>query len=388
MLDLLIVDDESAARQGLIRCMPWDTLGVRVCGEAINGARALAQVQALRPDIVLTDIRMPFMDGIELCRALRAAGETVKIIFISGYEDLEYFKSALAYDVSGYVLKPVDVQELSALIARVAGEIRDRRSELARMAALDEKLRRTLPALRDRFLTGLLRGEIASEDLASRMADLELNLPPTGQYAVSLAKPGADMPAAALLGEAAHALAQLSGNGIVFSLGQDECAALWWNPLSGAGPAEWADLLRGTFGLDVSIGIGDAVDGLPRVKDSYTSARQALDRADLERKTARERLVGQIRALVLGDLRRNFTIREIAEAVHYSPTYITALFKQDMGQTINEFATQCRMEKARELLDTTSLKAYEVARQVGYQDAKYFSRLYRRHFGVNPSEHR
>ena len=85
---------------------------------------------------------------------------------------------------------------------------------------------------------------------------------------------------------------------------------------------------------------------------------------------------------------RNPTIQEIADQVNYSAAYISCLFKQETGQTIGEYATQCRIRQAERLLLTSGLRTYQVAERVGYQDVKYFSRLFRKQTGLTPSEYR
>ena len=113
---ILLVDDEEEVRRGIIRKMEWEKLGFEVAGDAENGEEALEKVEQLQPDVVITDIRMPVMNGIELLKKVYNHCPLTKFIIISGYSDFEYAQSAIRLHVSEYLLKPV---EKEALIAKI-----------------------------------------------------------------------------------------------------------------------------------------------------------------------------------------------------------------------------------------------------------------------------
>lgn len=124
MFKVLLVDDEVFVRKGLQELIDWEQLGYVVAGEAENGEEALAMMESLRPDLVITDIRMPVLDGLELIRSVMETGGLDPIfIIISGYHDFKYAQQALRYGVHDYVLKPIDDEELSAALKKLAGKI-------------------------------------------------------------------------------------------------------------------------------------------------------------------------------------------------------------------------------------------------------------------------
>ena len=104
---VLLVDDEEDIRVGISRKMDWAGLGFSLVGEAENGQDALELAEQLRPDVVLTDIKMPFMDGLELCRILTQRLPAAKFVVFSGFDDFEYAKQAIRMNVSEYILKPM-----------------------------------------------------------------------------------------------------------------------------------------------------------------------------------------------------------------------------------------------------------------------------------------
>ncbi|MDO4270267.1 MAG: response regulator [Eubacteriales bacterium] len=112
MYQVIVADDEQIIREGLCRAIPWEKLGLSLAGQAANGAEAWALIRQHRPEIVLTDIRMPYLDGIELIRKMRGAGIEARIIILSGYSEFEYAQTAVKLGVSDYVMKPVDVPSM------------------------------------------------------------------------------------------------------------------------------------------------------------------------------------------------------------------------------------------------------------------------------------
>ena len=99
MYTVIVADDEEEIRRGIIRKVRWEELGFRVVGEAENGAEALEMVEKLEPDLLLTDIRMPFLSGIELARSVREVLPTVQIAFLSGFDDFSYAQQAIQYNI-------------------------------------------------------------------------------------------------------------------------------------------------------------------------------------------------------------------------------------------------------------------------------------------------
>lgn len=123
---LLIADDEPHIRAGL-SSLDWEKIHVKVCGIANNGKEAIDMAGILVPDIILTDIRMPIVDGLNMAEKILAENENCVIIFLSGYEDFEYVKRALKMGACDYLLKPADPEEILACCRQALKRLRDRR---------------------------------------------------------------------------------------------------------------------------------------------------------------------------------------------------------------------------------------------------------------------
>ncbi|WP_248927279.1 response regulator [Paenibacillus hamazuiensis] len=122
-IKMLIVDDEPIICRGLRETIPWDTVGVTVTGEASDGAEALELIAREPVDLVLTDIHMDGMDGLALSRELRSKYPHIRIIILSGYDDFEYARQAIRIGVEDFLLKPVDIDELMAMVRRIGEEL-------------------------------------------------------------------------------------------------------------------------------------------------------------------------------------------------------------------------------------------------------------------------
>jgi len=117
MISVLLVDDEQFVRMGLRNLIDWRSCGYEIIGEADNGEDAFRMIEENRPELVITDIRMPVLDGLELIRRVNEAGHlATKFIIVSGYNEFEYAQQAMRYGVSAFILKPGDQDELQTIL--------------------------------------------------------------------------------------------------------------------------------------------------------------------------------------------------------------------------------------------------------------------------------
>jgi two-component system response regulator YesN len=536
MLKLVIADDEVKTLEGIEECLDWSGFGIEIAGRARNGLSALELVRKLEPDILLTDIKMPKLDGIELSMILREEFPKLKIIFITGYADLGYIKSAFKYDVIDYILKPVDPDELEAVVAKTADKCRLEKRMDDKREELEAKIRQSLPLLREKFFQFLISGEIRDRnEILERMAFLEANLPESGHYMsiivniddfylLSGARSVHEMQL--LSYSVVHVAAEAvnhSACGIVFESGENEFSGI----LCFSGDADESVIeekietvaneirsgLNNYLHLSVTIGVGEWVDQIERIASSYQSAKYAInqkllvgknkiiynsgiklenemenplnakdaedllialrlgsyERAEiavsgifnrLERVKSADRqyihggclqvvslinrvvnesggniadehiniyamvsflfkletiedlkhyilsvcrtvcgnaasrqssssrkVIEDIKAIIYEKYGEDITINSIARDVYLTPSYICLLFKQETGETINGFLTRYRIEKAKEIMGGKTAKLYEICRQVGYSDPKYFSKIFKKYTGMNPSEY-
>lgn len=120
---VVVADDEDELREAVCTMIPWEALGFHLVGNASNGLDALELVERLEPDLLLTDIRMPFISGIELARQVREIRPAMHIAFLSGFDDFEYAKQAIQYNIISYMLKPLTMDGLAAELKAIHEKI-------------------------------------------------------------------------------------------------------------------------------------------------------------------------------------------------------------------------------------------------------------------------
>lgn len=155
---VFLVEDEITTREGIRDNVDWRAAGFELCGEASDGEMALPQIEATQPDVLMTDIKMPFMDGLQLCKIIREHMSWMKIIIISGYNEFAYAQQAIQLGVTEYLLKPVSVQDMQAVLAKVAVALDQEKSERAYLKRLRSQVEDNLVLLREKFLLRLVTG--------------------------------------------------------------------------------------------------------------------------------------------------------------------------------------------------------------------------------------
>lgn len=186
MIKVLIVDDEMIIRKGIRTSIDWERLGIEIVGEAKNGQEALELSGRMEPDIVMTDIRMPVMDGLALAAALRERQPQVKIIIVSGYDDFDYARQALKIGVSEYLTKPVGAEDLTKLMLKLGDQIHEERDRSYEERNKGMLLRESLPFIQSKWLLRLLQGEAKlDEEMLDRARQLQIMLEGP-EYAVAV----------------------------------------------------------------------------------------------------------------------------------------------------------------------------------------------------------
>ena len=158
MIKLLIVDDEMQARTGLRDMVPWESLGVTLCGEAEDAEAALPLIDEYQPDILLTDVRMHAMDGISLAWEAQQRLPDISIVFISAYMDTNYLREALHLNAADYISKPIRIQDVKKTIGKVVEDIQSRRASQEQRRRLEKLVEQSRPLLIERFLHSWLEG--------------------------------------------------------------------------------------------------------------------------------------------------------------------------------------------------------------------------------------
>lgn len=175
---LCVIDDIKSVVRGIEGLIKEEVHGVRVIGSAGNGEDGLQMVLELRPDIVLTDIRMPRMDGLEMTQALLAALPACKVILLSGYTDFEYAQQALRLGAFDFLAKPFLKEAVEAVVRKAKDQVLEDRIRLARQTEMEQQIKESMPLLRQEYLHLLLRYTASETMLKDRWAYLKMDLEP------------------------------------------------------------------------------------------------------------------------------------------------------------------------------------------------------------------
>jgi two-component system response regulator YesN len=173
---VFFVEDEIVTREGIRDNVNWMINGFEYCGDASDGEMALPLLQTTKPDVLITDIKMPFMDGLQLCKIVRERMPLVKIIILSGHDEFVYAQKAIELGVTEYLLKPVTVQNLHHSLEKIAVQLDQERKEQKDLELLIEKVNESRDALRERLLLKLVVGAISSTDAIEQGQLLGLDL--------------------------------------------------------------------------------------------------------------------------------------------------------------------------------------------------------------------
>ncbi|ERI94586.1 response regulator receiver domain protein [Clostridiales bacterium oral taxon 876 str. F0540] len=173
---LLIVDDEIEVRKGIINKVNWEKLGFEIVAEGENGQEALELFEKTLPDVVLTDIKMPFMDGLELSRRIKEKYPTTKIIVMTGFDEFEYAHKAIKLNVSEYLLRPISSEEITNILLKVKGQIDKEIAEKENVEALKEHYKKSIPVLREKFLISLITSGLDRKEIEQNSNNYDINL--------------------------------------------------------------------------------------------------------------------------------------------------------------------------------------------------------------------
>jgi len=397
MWKLLIADDEPKIRRGLRTTIERIRTDMTVVAEAEDGEMAMSLVSREKPDILMIDVRMPFLNGLELIERIKGVREDCVIIVVSGHDEFEYAQRALQLRVFEYVLKPVPEDVLAGVLTRAAEELAGMRRRGAYLAWAREQLERNMPLLREQHLRDWVRGRLSRTEIEEQAAFLGIQAEGSRTMALIhiMERPAAPQ----LPGEKdrrieSFAVRRLAEDVfrpfpplVIFQDEQDDVAALTG---CAAGP-EWSRAVETieagaarSLTHAVLIAHSPVVEGPEGVPETY----EALS-AEVARRSGLRSFVLVAQGYIDSHYGEpDLTLEKVASEVQVSPGYLSRLLKRETGFSFVDYLTRVRITRAVQLMSDPAVKVYEVAEAVGYQSQHYFSRAFKRVFGRSPVEYR
>lgn len=283
---VLLVDDEEEVIHVIMKKINWEGLGFSVVGYANNGVKALELMEEFQPDVVMTDIKMPFMDGMELANRIKSEYPTTKILFFTGFDEFEYAKGAIRLEVEEYILKPVNAAELTNVFTELKIKLDREISEQHNKEVLQNYYQESLPLLQANFYSTLIEGNMPEDEIPKYLSNYQISF--TGPFYCCLVihtssghvpddmnylllSTSVHKQAEEQLAEKWHAKCfSYLGNTILLSQLQKETQI-----------SELTDdcdrfckYARNIIGAVVTVGIGPVCDTIPALSQSYSNARE------------------------------------------------------------------------------------------------------------------
>lgn len=394
MLRLLLVEDEENLRLSMRDMIDWPSMGISSIMLAESGQEALDLLGACAPHIVLSDINMPGMSGLEMARRMLEIRPDLRFIFFSAYSDVAYLQQALRMGSVDYLLKPLRAEELADAVARAAeslSELMRRHGHVQLLEAFGDRL---APPVLGRLLMGHGPIEAIQEQL------LALDMERTMRAAAVFTLTGFTAPDEALLRSCLRRVSRLSSDrGMLLPLNN----AIWAyvELLAKLPPEGWQeDIARQlTLHLQLAGQLTARVYPLPlvdRLISLYGAAAQRMAELGTAQEKNQTRDAARARQLCEAIqqhiashyMDRGLSAGSIAKALHYTNAYICTIFKNQRQMTIHDYINLYRVTKAKGLLATTGMNIADIAQAVGYENDNYFARVFRKLEGMSPSDYR
>lgn len=527
MFKLLIVDDEENIRNGLKKFIHWQEFDIHSVVTAKNGLEALELAREDNPDIVICDVRMPKMDGIEFSKELKELLPNCILIFLSGYADKEYLKAAIQLKALNYIEKPVNINEVKSTISSAISQLKEERNQKNNYEQMQKTMTYNLHIMRQEIALELLKEHVDPAALLEKYGQPAFNLPLEGYFTTASILLNWN---SSIDNERKKAMSNM-----LLKLLNDDLCSLPVNHLAGflnynniiliseglidLNLPKSQNILESSLKLltdaadnqyTVSIGCGSPVQNIRALYESFQYAKSVethqfykgvgkvfysnltsgnsinisksefsqfkdllkkdkfeqaekfisyqtekiseskdpdidkirkvyfnfmlilfenskeFERMDLHEESQNDVIWQEIISAptlnniselvkkyiktavktldeadiynkkiyeIMKFIQENYfestlSTKTISEQSYLTQTYLCTFFKKYTGKTLNDYITEFRLEKAKELLKDDNLKLYEVAANVGYSDAHYFSMLFKRQFGCLPTEFR
>lgn len=420
MIKVLVIDDEYFVRLGIRETIDWESMGVTLVGDADNGEAGLQLARETEPDVVITDIRMPTMDGLEFMRRCREEGIACEFIVLSAHEEFDYAKIAMQQGASDYLLKPVSNEQLIQAVLN-AGKAKSRKREVDQYY---KTLSDGLSQVKEQAFADLLtNSQLTGSELREKLALFQIELAEDGNYVIFIRIQDYHLalqkltPAGLRLGKSRMLQSvrqeilgpegELPYSFLVRTDDRDAAVILHLDPSESEEQMEEVKrrcvrfirrLAKEEANLQVAVGISlrcDRLEGLPAAyHQAFLASHKNLLPGDNsvayygdDSATGYHRTIVQALDYIRENYAKEITVESIADTLYVSASHLMHLFRGELGKTVNECVTEYRIKAAKDLLKNSKLKMLDISQQVGYRNEKYFTRVFKKVTGLSPSEY-
>lgn len=408
MIRVLLVDDEPLVLIGMQSMLDWSALGYELVGTARNGGEALDKIRDLHPDIVVSDIRMPVLDGLQLAEKSREEfGALPVFLMLTSYEEFDYVRRSMGLGAVDYLVKmDLTAESLTAALNRARDAIEKEKA----VRAPADPVKGSLDTYRERFFIQLYNGAFPNDTViqehcqelgltldaaayTTAIADIRnRELDPEQQVALSA---GVTRMAADILPK--YLPCQVTGMdlrhfSVLLLLDSKDNLEERLTPIL----QKATEILYKYFTTTIWWAVGTPTSVLHHIPQSQKNALSALpllsEKAPIvfyrtEARTPldhRTRIVAEVQDYIRKNPDKRLSLNDVAAVFNFSPGYLSQLFSQNGETSFVEFVTETRIAAAKELMASTDLKIYEISERLGFESAFYFSKVFKKIEGVSP----
>ncbi|MGM0852466.1 MAG: response regulator transcription factor [Bacillota bacterium] len=376
----LIVDDERNVRNVLRQLGEWERLGITEIFEAANGVEGLGIIKQEEPDIIFTDIKMPKMTGMELIEEINKLSFKGKIILVTGYDDYTFMRKAIQLNSFDYLLKPIEEEAFQAVLEKVVEAVKE---EAAEVIEQGEILEEAIRLRGNQIMTAICSGENMEEDTIAPLLPDEKEMDMT-----LLSFYGKERPEIHIEALDEELGIRRIGRAFTYLNGESLCIVItskdqWlyveeWMSENMTVPVRLVQ-----NGLDSLGSIQDVFEGLSSEleQNQYRTIRRP-DEMEAARRI--QEIVSYVETYYMEDI----SLEKLSKMFFLTREHISRTFKKETGMTLSKFVTKLRIQQAKSWLVETEESIYSIATMLGYQDEKYFSKLFKKVTGLTPFEFR
>ncbi|MDF2921455.1 MAG: two component transcriptional regulator, arac family protein [Paenibacillaceae bacterium] len=427
----IVLDDKPLIRKAIVQHVDWPALGCLVVGEAGNGLEGMRLIDECKPDLMVTDIRMPGCDGLELADYMKRVSPGSRVILITGHQEFEYARRAVTVGAFDFILKPIHYTELQRIIAKAAEEmLRERQEEAERLQALqisenyERDFREALPFLRSKLVADYITGQNGQGGGLTERAELlefqwfmlvhcrlrQSDKMQDREHADRPALPALRQAIAAAGGEWAREAAAAGAEAVQAAVGEDLVLVLMLKharfhseeramAAATACAAHWEQLVLDIAGREGGITASSSLYGHPsQLKEAFAETARQLDAYFFAGFSAGDQ-PGRSRTVYSQNVKRalefirthyakTLNLSLVARELNVNPSYLSRILSQETGSSFVELVARARIEAAKRLLKEGQYRVNEVCERVGYKEYNYFYQIFKKYTGMTPTDYK
>lgn len=389
MYKTLFVDDERLIREGISNLIDWERITGQELTLAENAKVALKYLEHEKYEIVISDIYMQDMNGIELAKCIKGKWPDVVVILLSAYEDFDYARKAIEAGVFKYLLKPVIPEELEDAVNEAISQVKINEETKKRIDHSQEVLEDYRRELKKNLWKDILSGNMRNEDeIFERFEKMNMSKNISPIYVVVYKTDDESMLYQNQVAIDKVVSSCFEGyidtvfmdNYIVILLKKENAKSVLY---------AFGDLVKEMFHFEVYMGEGKTVKDLSTLHMSVESAKYNIQKNRANKKDKPTQIVLAAVEMIRKEIENvDFNINTIANALYLTPAYFSRVFKRKMGMTCIDFIKNYRINLAKELLQNTDLSIQQISEKTGYATVYYFSQQFKQVTGESPGSFR